>query len=121
MRVIYKKPGKAPEAIHIENTLEALQGAVGGYIEVVNLGDAAVIVNEEGKLKGRPANFMITAPNGVAELICGAAVFCGIDGEEFGDVPKKLEAVIMSEWREHRLQRMKRVRRKEKENESVLH
>ena len=121
MRVIYKKPGKAPEAIHIENTHEALQGAVGGHIEMVNLGDAAVIVDEEGKLKGRPANFTITAPNGVAELICGAAVFCGFDGEAFGDVPKKLEALVMSQWREHRLQRMRRTRRKEKENDVLLH
>lgn len=120
MRVIYKKPGKAPEAIHIENTIEALQGAVGGYIEMVNLGDAAVIVDEEGKLKGRPANFTITAPNGVAELICGAAVFCGFDGEDFCDVPRKLEALIMSEWRERRRKHTTRVR-KEKTNDVLLH
>lgn len=38
----------------IENTLEALQAAVDGYIEAVTLapGRAVMIVNEEGRLRG---------------------------------------------------------------------
>ena len=120
MRVIYKKPGKAPEAIHIENTLEALQGAVGGYIEVVDLDGAALIVNEEGRLLGLDDNFVIQTPGGAKEFICGAAVFCGIDGEDFCDVPRKLEALIMSEWRERRRKHTTRVR-KEKTNDVLLH
>lgn len=35
MKAIRKKPGCAPEIIEVENTLEALQQEVGGYIEAV--------------------------------------------------------------------------------------
>ena len=34
MKAIRKKPGCAPEIIEVENTLEALQQEVGGYIEI---------------------------------------------------------------------------------------
>lgn len=110
MRVIYKKPGKPPETIHIDNTLDALRGAVGGHIEVINMGCAAVIVNEESKLLGLPENFFLTPPNGVKDMICGPAVFCSLDDEDFGDVPRSLEALIMSEWRAQRVRRAKKRR-----------
>ena len=57
MRVIRKDPGQPPELVELENTLEALQQAVGGYIETVTLSaDAAVVCNEEGRLRGLPYN-----------------------------------------------------------------
>ena len=37
MRIIRCKPGEAPEICEIDNTLEALQAEVGGYIEHVQL------------------------------------------------------------------------------------
>ena len=37
-------------------TLETMQGVVGGYIEAVYLGDHVMVVDEEGRLKGRPVN-----------------------------------------------------------------
>ena len=43
--------------ISIDNTLEALQKTVGGYIETVRIcTDAVAIVNEEGRLLGFPVN-----------------------------------------------------------------
>ena len=58
MRVLRIEPGKAPEIVEIENSLEALQEQVGGYIETLTFArDAALIVDEEGKLKGKPYNF----------------------------------------------------------------
>ena len=73
--------------VNIENTLDALQAAVDGYIEAVTLipGKAVMIVNEEGLLRGM-------APNTVASLaagtqIVGPAVVVGVDGEEFTDIP----------------------------------
>lgn len=43
--------------LEIENTLEALQGLVGGYIEHVALKDgASMFVNEEGLMLGLPPN-----------------------------------------------------------------
>ena len=48
MRVIRKVPGRPPELVEMENTLAALQQAVGGYIETVTLSaDAAIICNYE--------------------------------------------------------------------------
>ena len=48
---------KEPYPAEVENTLEGLQKAVGGYIEAVYLEDNVVLVcNEEGKLMGLPGN-----------------------------------------------------------------
>lgn len=83
MRVIRKRPGEAPEIVEIENTLEALQKEVGGYIETLTLTqDAVIICNEEGRLHGLPYNC----------TLCGAAfvgtiLLAGVDGDEFTDVP----------------------------------
>ena len=48
--VLYKKVGKDPIEIEIENTLEAKQQLVGGLIEVVPYYDVLLVCNEEGKL-----------------------------------------------------------------------
>ena len=74
-------------AIEIENTLEALQAAVDGYIEAVTLvpGKAVMIVNEEGLLRGMPYNAFATLI--AAKNIVGPALVVGVDGEEFTDIP----------------------------------
>lgn len=57
IKVIMVEPMKEPYPVEIENTLEELQKAVGGYIETVYLEDSIVLVcNEEGKLIGLPGN-----------------------------------------------------------------
>lgn len=58
MTVLCVKPGEKPERIEIESGLDALQRAVGGYIEAVYPYEdpVALIVNEEGKLNGLPLN-----------------------------------------------------------------
>ena len=78
----------------IENTLEALQAAVDGYIEAVTLipGKAVMIVNEEGLLRGM-------APNPIASTVAntqivGPAVVVGVDGEDFTDIPEDVEHCI---------------------------
>ena len=55
MKAIRKKPGCAPEIIEVENTLEALQQEVGGYIETLSIADVVIICNEEGRLCGLPS------------------------------------------------------------------
>ena len=82
-----KLEGRAHEVIEIENTLEALQKAVGGYIETVRLrvDNAVMIVNEEGLLLGLPYN---TIASGFAgQSIVGTAIIVGVNGEEFTDIP----------------------------------
>lgn len=81
--------GSGARAIDIENKLEAFQEAVDGYIETVTLvpDEVAMIVNEEGLLRGLGINPLATALYGSA--IVGVAVVVGIDGEEFCDVPER--------------------------------
>lgn len=61
MRAMAYRVGQKPELLEIENTLEALQKFVGGYIERVGLehglaSGLAILCDEEGKLKGKPLN-----------------------------------------------------------------
>ena len=67
-------------------TLELLQFHVGGYIECVPASianDLLMVVNEEGKLQGRPMNAVATKLyNNPQDVIVGRAVLCLQDGEE---------------------------------------
>jgi len=79
IRVLRVEPGAAPETTTVSNTLDALQAEVGGYIEVVRLGDnTALVCNEEGKIMGLPANRRVGS-----DTIAGTFLIVGIDGEDF--------------------------------------
>ena len=94
MIVIYKAPGKDAEIRNIENSLEALQQAVGGYIETVTFAtDACVICNEEGRLLGLPINCEY-----LGIVFVGPILIVGRDGEEFCDVPEP--EIFLEELRE---------------------
>ena len=55
--IIAARVGEPLHLEDIDNTLEAMQEFVGGYIEAVTLPDGKVIIcNEEGKLLGLPYN-----------------------------------------------------------------
>ena len=84
MKVIRKEPGKAPEIVEVENELEALQKAVGGYIETFTFAvDACVICNEEGFNIGLPYNTRVGRCH-----FFGPILIVGTDGEELTDVPQ---------------------------------
>lgn len=65
--VLLVEPGKYPKFIKIDDTLEAMQEVVGGYIEeyMPYEDEVAIICNEEGKYAGMPLNRAIysEAPN----------------------------------------------------------
>lgn len=100
IKVLVKQPGRPLQLGAIPNELRAFQKAVGGYVEVVSLRpDLAMIVNEEGKLRGLPKNFWMEV---IGDYIVGTAVFVGVDGDEFDDVPVTLSGLysMMSDlWR----------------------
>ena len=48
--------------------------------------DAAIICNEEGKLRGMPFNGRL-----LGEDFVGPLIFVGIDGEDFDDFPGGME------------------------------
>lgn len=84
MKAIRKKPGAQPEIIEVDNTLEALQAEVDGYIETVTIAsDAVVICNEEGVLRGLPYNCRFVGVDFV-----GTILVVGRSRDEFCDVPE---------------------------------
>lgn len=73
------KPYELPEEIEIENTLEAKQHLVGGYIECVyptNDDRVVFICNEEGKMNGMKLNRDIGY-----DIIAGPFIILGDDYE----------------------------------------
>ncbi len=86
----------------ISNTLENLQKNVDGYIETVtaiiphvdkdgkDLGDVKIVVicNEEGRLLNLPyCCTLLGIP------FVGTIIVCGVDGEEFADIPITMQEV----------------------------
>lgn len=95
MKAIVKEVGERPRIEEVENELATFQGLVGGYIEVLSMGDGVgLIVNEEGKLIGLPVNFGLGY-----DTINGTAVFVafGNDGE-FKDLTDLQIDTIMSSF-----------------------
>lgn len=91
MKAIRKKPGKAPEACEVENSLEALQAEVGGYIESFQFtSDCTLLINEEGKNLGLTPNLYV-----LGELLVGTVLAVGVKGEEFCDLPANTAHVLM--------------------------
>lgn len=85
MKIIRKRPGEDWEFAEVENTLEALQAEVGGYIETVSfLTDVCIIVNEEGRINDMPYNL-----NFAGLHLFGPVLLVGVNGDEFCDVPIK--------------------------------
>lgn len=79
IKVLYKEPQKGCETIEIENSLKALQEAVGGRIETVTIFENIVLIcNEEGRLKNMPFNCELLGADFV-----GPILIAGIEGDEF--------------------------------------
>lgn len=91
MRAIRVRPHTIPKIVDIDNTLEALQKEVGGYIEVYPLNDDVVIVcDEEGRLKGEPVSLCLYNNGSYVDFV-GTVLILGVDGEDFTDVPTIFE------------------------------
>jgi len=75
---------KHPEKVTLNNTLRALQAAVGGLIEIINLeDDVYLLCNEEGKLIDFPGNRRVGD-----DIIAGTFYVCGSDEDgELGSLP----------------------------------
>ena len=90
MKIIVKNPGQNPHYEWTDNTLEALQSIVGGYIEVVTLApDLALICNEEGRIYGLPRNCEICGVDFVGPIMA-----VGVNDDEFEDVPISVNEFI---------------------------
>lgn len=91
IKVLYVEKGKEPKAIDIDNSLEALQNIVGGYIEAVYFSDCILLCKEERINKNLPFNTEICnddrKPVGV---IRGSFVLVGQNGSEFDSLSDEL-------------------------------
>lgn len=86
------KPYELPKEIEIDNTLEAKQELVGGWIECVYLSndDSVVLIcNEEGKINNMPLNRDIGH-----DIIAGPFLILGDDYEN-GDFKSLTEEQIL--------------------------
>ena len=84
--ILVVEPNKPAYVKTIDHTLEALQAEVGGLIEPVYAFDdtAAILCNEEGKLKGLPRNRGLFDSNGnLYDILQGTFIVVGIDNADF--------------------------------------
>ena len=91
MKAVRKKPGEPPEIVDLDNTLEALQKEVDGYIESFQIAsDCTIICNEEGKLLPLEPNLLFCG-----EAFFGTVLAVGVRGESFCSLrPQAADAFI---------------------------
>ena len=98
IRVIVKEPNQPPKVQYLNNTLQAFQEVVGGYIQHVpllvpgTLERVAVICNEDGRILGLPFTCMVNDISYVGTIIF---VSVGHDGE-YVSISNDLKNRIMS-------------------------
>ena len=80
IRVLFVEPHKEPVEGFIPDTLDAKQHAVGGLIEFVYIGDdAAIVCDEEAKLKGKEGNRYLEGGTGI---VAGNFLIVGLSEED---------------------------------------
>ena len=80
MLVLMIEPGKAPRRLELSHSLEEMQKAVGGFIQILYpFGEpVALVCNEEGKLLGLPANRALRDEKGrIYDIVAGTFFLCG--------------------------------------------
>ena len=94
MLVLMIEPGKAPRCLELSHSLEEMQKAVGGFIQILYpFGEpVALVCNEEGKLLRLPANRALRDESGaVYDIVCGTFFLCGAppESEHFESLTEK--------------------------------
>ena len=93
MKVIRVEPRKMPEIIEIDNTLDALQEQVNGYIQAIYPFDdqVAIVCNEEGKLMDLEENRLLRDEDGtIIDLLVGTFLVVGLGDEDFDSLSDDL-------------------------------
>lgn len=95
--VLYVEPGEYAKMIEIEDTLEAMQKLVGGYIEQSKLLDdsaVSIICNEEGKFNGMRPNRAIFSEGKeeIIDIVFGPFFVCyaPYGSEKFQSLPPEI-------------------------------
>ena len=93
MTVLAVLPGKAPERMELNGSLESMQEFVGGTIQAMYpfSDPVAVVCNDEGKLIGLERNRALRDEVGnVYDILCGPFFICGLGEEDFASLPEEL-------------------------------
>lgn len=95
MKILRVEPEKSPEIVDMDGTLEALQAAVGGYIEAVYPFDdpVAIVCNDDGKFNGmRPNRAIYDADGEIMDIIAGTFLIVGLDEDNFAELSNEMAA-----------------------------
>lgn len=101
IRILALPVDREPYITNIENSLRNMQNFIGGYIETVTVlknPQVILVCDEEGLLKGRAVNPSIPdlqPYTGWRLKIVGDCFLCGVDGEEFADLPDKWKSILL--------------------------
>lgn len=93
MTVLAVLPGKAPERMDLDGSLESMQKFVGGTIQAVYpfSDPVAIVCNDDGKLAELEYNRALWDDNGnVYDILCGPFFVCGLGVEDFASLPENL-------------------------------
>lgn len=95
IKVVMVKPREKAFITEIDNSLEAMQEAVRGPIESIMPfeDEVAIVMNEEGKLRGLTPNRLIRSKNGRnIDVICGTFFICyaPFESENVESLPDEL-------------------------------
>lgn len=86
MRAVLKKPRRNAEVVDVENTLNGIRSAVGGYFQAVMFSEEENIImlcDEEGTLKGLDYNFSVFHSR---DDIVGNVLFVSANDEDFREL-----------------------------------
>ena len=88
MRILIVEPDLRPREADIEQTLEAMQGVVGGYIQAIYPWEdrVALVCDEEALLKNARFNRLVSPNN----PIFGTFFICGLREDDFTDLPQDM-------------------------------
>ena len=103
MTVVLVEPNKEARIVKIDNTLKAMQGTVGGYIEAVYPYDdnVAIVCNGEGKIAGLPLNRALKDADGKAyDVIAGTFFVAGLTGDNFGSLTEEQTDFFLAKFKQ---------------------
>lgn len=92
LTVLLIEPECYPRTIEIDPGLEPLQKAVGGWIEAIYPWEdnAAIVLNEEGKINQLPLNRSLRTEDGVIyDITAGNMLIVGLGKEDFSSLTKE--------------------------------
>ena len=91
LRVCYKRPGEAADVREINNSIDALQGLVGGFFELAKVvkEGVGILCNEEGLMFNLPVNIY---------GLVGPLVWIGLSEDDFRSLTDEEVEEIMQRW-----------------------